>query len=142
LIVANDGCRRRRLRPDLPLPVGGACRAAPAHGARQARAQRRRLDHRNGQLDPGWAKAERSTLGIVGRAISTMIAASGFNDVIRICATTRRDRIGCRLACIGSDFEMELPSPFHPPSMKALYGCGCQKAVRGCDWAKAPPGME
>ncbi len=97
---------------------------------------------RNGRLDPDWAKVERSTLGIVGRAISTMIAASGFNDVIRIFATTRRDRIGYHLAYIGADFDMVLPSPFYPPYMKALYDYGYRKAVAGYDWAKAPPGME
>ena len=39
---------------------------------------------RNGRLDPEWATTERSTMGIAGRAIATMIAASGLNDVIRM----------------------------------------------------------
>ena len=49
---------------------------------------------RNGRLDPEWATTERSTMGIAGRAIATMIAASGFNDVIRMYNTTQRDGIG------------------------------------------------
>ena len=39
---------------------------------------------RNGRLDAEWATTERSTMGIAGRAIATMIAASGLNDVVRM----------------------------------------------------------
>jgi hypothetical protein len=53
---------------------------------------------RNGRLDPEWATTERRTLGIAGRAISTMIAASGLNDVLRIYNTTQRDGIKFNLA--------------------------------------------
>jgi predicted acylesterase/phospholipase RssA len=94
---------------------------------------------RNGRLDPEWATVERRTLGIAGRAISTMIAASGYNDVIRIYNTTQRDGIGYNLAYIGRDFDMELTEPFEPAYMRALYQYAYQKAVRGYDWAKRPP---
>jgi hypothetical protein len=43
---------------------------------------------RNGRLSPDWADTERSTMGIASRAISTMIAASGINDVIRVYNAT------------------------------------------------------
>lgn len=95
---------------------------------------------RNGRLDPEWAAVERRTLGIAGRAISTMITMSGYNDVLRIYATTQRDKVGFNLAYIGSDFDMTLPSPFYPPYMKALYEYGYQRALRGYDWSKVPPG--
>lgn len=94
---------------------------------------------RNGRLDPEWATVERRTLGIAGRAISTMIAASGYNDVIRIYNTTLRDGIGYNLAFIGRDFDMELTEPFESKYMRALYQYGYDKAVRGYDWAKRPP---
>jgi hypothetical protein len=94
---------------------------------------------RNGRLDPEWATVERRTLGIAGRAISTMIASAGYNDVIRIYAITQRDGIDYNLAFIGSDFNQVLPSPFDSAYMRALYDYAFQRARRGYDWAKKPP---
>jgi predicted acylesterase/phospholipase RssA len=94
---------------------------------------------RNSRLDPEWATVERRTMGIAGRAISTMIAASGYNDVMRIYSTTQRDGVGYNLAYIGSDFTMKLPEPFDPGYMRALFDYGYQRARRGYDWAKKPP---
>jgi predicted acylesterase/phospholipase RssA len=53
---------------------------------------------RNARLDPEWPAVERRTLSIAERAITTMIAASGCNDVIRIYNNTLRDDIGYNLA--------------------------------------------
>jgi Patatin-like phospholipase len=94
---------------------------------------------RNGRLDPEWATVERRTVGIASRAISTMIAASGYNDVIRIYNTTQRDGIDYNLAFIGRDFDEELPQPFDPKYMRDLYDYGFQRARRGYDWTKKPP---
>src|SRR4051812_39428240 len=38
---------------------------------------------RNSRLDPDWASVERSLFSITGRAISTMIHYSGYNDILR-----------------------------------------------------------
>ncbi|WP_342627881.1 patatin-like phospholipase family protein [Nguyenibacter vanlangensis] len=94
---------------------------------------------RNGRLDPEWAATERSTLGIAGRAISTMITASGINDVMRLYNTTRRDNIDFNLAYIGPDFDMKLPRPFDQGYMRALFSYGYRRARAGYPWAKAPP---
>jgi hypothetical protein len=94
---------------------------------------------RNGRLDPEWATVERSTLNIAGRAIGTMITASGYNDVLRMYSTTQRDGIGFNLAYIGSDFTQKLPEPFDQGYMRALFDYGYQRARRGYDWSKAPP---
>ena len=94
---------------------------------------------RNGRLDPEWAKVERHTLDIAGRAIDTMIAISGYNDVIRIYAIAQRDGIDYNLAFIGPDFNQTLPSPFDRGYMRALFDYGYQRAVRGYNWAKKPP---
>ena len=94
---------------------------------------------RNGRLDPEYAVVERQTLGIAGRAISTMIAASGFNDVVRIYNTTQRDGIDYNLAFIGRDFNEVLPQPFDAKYMRDLYDYGYQRARRGYDWSKRPP---
>ena len=94
---------------------------------------------RNGRLDPEWAAVERRTLGIAGRAIATMIAIAGYNDVIRIYGITQRDGIDYNLAFIGTDFRQVLASPFDPAYMRALYDYGYQRALHGYDWAKKPP---
>src|SRR5438552_1340532 len=79
---------------------------------------------RNGRLDPEWAAVERRTLGIAGRAISTMITASGYNDILRMYNNTQRDDIEFNLAYIGSDFTKELPAPFDQEYMRALFDYG------------------
>jgi hypothetical protein len=94
---------------------------------------------RNGRLDPEWSMVERRTLGITGRAISTMIAASGYNDVVRMYNNTQRDGVGFNLAFIGADFTEELPAPFDQRFMRALFQYGYERGRRGYDWAKRPP---
>ena len=94
---------------------------------------------RNGRLDPEWATVERSTLSIAGRAINTMIAASGYNDVLRMYNAAQRDGIGFNLAYIGTDFTQKPPSPFDQGYMRALFDYGYKRARRGYDWSKAPP---
>jgi hypothetical protein len=94
---------------------------------------------RNGRLDPEWANVERRTLGIAGRAISTMIAAAGYSDVVKIYYACLRDEVGYNLAYIGREFDMPLPQPFDPAYMKALYDYGYRRAVSGYDWSKKPP---
>jgi hypothetical protein len=94
---------------------------------------------RNARLDPDWAATKRRTFGIAGRAIATMITASGYNDVLRMYNTTKQDDVGFNLAFIGRDFTMTLPSPFDPGYMRALFEYGYQKAVHGYDWKKLPP---
>ena len=78
-------------------------------------------------------------MGIASRAIATMIAASGINDVIRMYNATQRDGIDFNLAYIGSDFTQKLPAPFDQGYMRALFDYGYQRARRGFEWAKRPP---
>jgi Patatin-like phospholipase len=94
---------------------------------------------RNARLDPNWAATKRGTFGIAGRAISTMITASGYNDVLRMYNTTKADDVDFNLAYIGKDFTDVLPSPFDPGYMRALFEYGYQKSVHGYDWKKLPP---
>ena len=94
---------------------------------------------RNGRLDPEWAAVERQTLGIVNRAIIGMIAASGYNDVLRIYAAAERDGVDYNLAFIGPDFMMVRDRPFDPSYMRPLYEHGRQRALRGDAWVKRPP---
>ncbi len=109
--------------------------------ARQPVARAEAYVIRNGRLDPNWAEVRRQMLGIAGRAISTMITASGYNDVVRIYYNTRRDDIGFNLAYIGSDFDRKLPAPFDQGYMRALFDYGFQRGKAGYAWAKTPPYM-
>lgn len=94
---------------------------------------------RSGRLDPEWASVDRRLLSITGRAIATMIHYSGYNDVLRIYATTRRDGVDYNLAYIEPDFTVERRESFDPTYMRALFDYGYQKAVHGYPWHKAPP---
>jgi hypothetical protein len=97
---------------------------------------------RNARLDPDWAATEPRTLSIAGRAISTMLSASGHNDVLRVYFITQRDKVDYNLAYIGRDFTTPHKEEFDPVFMKALYDYGYQQARTGYRWHKTPPGLE
>src|SRR4051812_1059394 len=94
---------------------------------------------RNSRLDPEWTSVDRRTLGIVGRAVTSMIAASGYNDVLRIYAAAERDGVDFNLAFIGRDFTVEYDKPFEQSYMRPLYDYGRQRALLGDAWIKQPP---
>jgi predicted acylesterase/phospholipase RssA len=97
---------------------------------------------RNARLDPDYAASERRTLSIAGRAINTMLAASGHNDVLRTYFITLRDGVGYNLAYIGSDFKAAKTGEFDQAYMNALYQYGYQQAKSGQAWHKTPPTLE
>ena len=103
--------------------------------------ERRAYIIRNARLDPDYAVTERRTISIAGRAVSTMLAASGRNDVLRTYFVTQRDGVDYNLAYIGTDFQMTENGQFEQPYMKALYDYGFQQAKEGHAWHKAPPGL-
>lgn len=96
---------------------------------------------RNARLDPEHAEIERRTLTIAGRAISTMLAASGANDVLRAYFLTKRDGVDYNLAYIGSDFKVPRDHMFDQAYMRALYDYGYQQVIAGRAWHKTPPGL-
>ena len=91
------------------------------------------------RLDPEWASVDRRLLSIVGRAVDTMIHYSGYNDALRIYATSQRDGVDFNLAYIGSDFTVEHNVQFDQAYMRALFDYGFQRARAGYPWSKAPP---
>jgi len=97
---------------------------------------------RNARLDPDYAMAERRTIDIAGRAINTMLAASGHNDVLRTYFVSQRDGVDYNLAYIGSDFTAEKTGEFNQVYMRALYQYGYQQAKAGREWHKTPPGLD
>lgn len=144
--VTLDGKAYQEMHVD-----GGAFAQAFLYPAAVTRERRQRMKRgqsvvpgvayiiRNGRLDPEWASTERRTLGIAGRAIATMIAASGRNDVMHMYNTTLHDGIDFNLAYIGPDFTMKLEQPFDQAYMRALFDYGFQRARRDYEWSKEPP---
>ena len=96
---------------------------------------------RNAPLDPNYAASERRTVSIAGRAIETMLAASGQNDVLRTYFVTQRDGVDYNLAYIGSDFRAAKTGEFDQSYMRALYDYGYQQARAGREWHKLPPAL-
>lgn len=96
---------------------------------------------RNARLDPDHAMIERRTITIASRAINTMLAASGHNDVLRTYFTTRRDGIDYNLAYIGADFVASRDREFDKVYMQALFDYGLRQARQGVAWHKVPPGL-
>ena len=97
---------------------------------------------RNGRLNPDWASVNRRFLTITGRAIATMIHYSGYNDIMRIYATTKRDGVDYNLAYIESDFPATEHEEFDPAYMKALFDYAYARARGGYRWRKVPPILE
>jgi hypothetical protein len=93
----------------------------------------------NGKLDPNYSVSKRQTLSVAGRSISTMLTASGKNDVLRVYFLAKRDGIDYNLAYIGSDFTTTEAGVFEPPYMRALYDYGYRQGANGHPWHKLPP---
>ena len=96
---------------------------------------------RNARLDPEHAEIERRTISIAGRAISTMLQASGYNDVVRAYFLTKRDGLDYHLAYIGTDFKVPRAALFDQAYMRALFDYGYDQAMTGRAWHKSPPGL-
>lgn len=94
---------------------------------------------RNARLDPDYSKAERRTISIAGRAINTMLAASGHNDILRTYFISLRDGVDYNLAYIGADFTLEKKGEFEQAYMQALFQYGYEQAKAGREWHKQPP---
>jgi hypothetical protein len=116
-------------------PIGGLANLPSQQFARQRTA----YVIRNARLDPEWASVDRHLLSIAGRAISTMIHCSGYNDVVRIYFTSRRDGVDYNLAYIGSDFDFPHKESFDRDFMRALFEYGHDMIREGTVWHKAPP---
>ena len=94
---------------------------------------------RNAREDPEWSEVEPRTMSIAGRAISTLIHASGANDLLRIYFVTQRDHVDYNLAFIGSDFSAPRTGEFDKAYMNALFDYAYQQARHGYPWMKVPP---
>jgi hypothetical protein len=71
-----------------------------------------------------------------------MIHYSGYNDILRIYATAKRDGVDYNLAYIEPDFRPGKHEDFDPAYLRALFDYGYAKGSRGSPWHKAPPNLE
>lgn len=68
-----------------------------------------------------------------------MIAAIGYNDVLRIHAAAERDGVDFDLAFIGRDFTVAYDKPFEQSSMRPLFEYGRLRVLHGSAWVTRPP---
>lgn len=94
---------------------------------------------RNARLEPSTGEVGRRTLGIAGRAISTMIGSLGFNDIARMHVAAERDHVDYNLAYIQNDFTTPYTLPFDQAYMRALFEYGQGRMRSGNVWVKVPP---
>ena len=71
-----------------------------------------------------------------------MIHYSGYNDVLRIYATSQRDGVGFNLAFIGSDFMMPHEVPFDQTYMRTLFDYGYQRGRADTRGARHPRSLK
>lgn len=142
--VELDGKKYQELHVD-----GGAIAQLflypPSIDLRTSGAQRERYVYiiRNARLDPDYAESERRTISIAGRAINTMLAASGHNDVFRVYAIARRDGIDYNLEYISRNFDApKKKGEFDQNYMRALYDYGLREGRAGPRWHKVPPALD
>jgi hypothetical protein len=144
--VAVDGQRHQEMHVDggtvaqaflYPSVLGTARREAIRRG--EAVEDVDAYVIRNARLAGNWEAVARRTVDIASRAVATMIAANGMNDLNLMWLAAERDRIGFNLAYIRDDFTTPWPGPFDQPYMRALFDYGFESARRGYDWARQPP---
>jgi hypothetical protein len=109
--------------------------------SRQQQRERRLYTIRNARLDPDWAEVERATFSILGRAVDSLIQTQGVGDLYRIYLSAQRDGIDFNLAYIPNTFTKQLAEPFETAYMRELFAIGRERAVKGYQWAKVPPGF-
>lgn len=96
---------------------------------------------RNARLGGEWQETERGVLPIGGRAISSMIATSGQNDILRLQTNAERDGIDFNLAYIREDFTLPWERPFDREWMRALFDYGRRATLDGRAWTRSHPAL-
>jgi predicted acylesterase/phospholipase RssA len=118
--------------------------AGTADAARLRRAivdrQRRIYVIRNSRPGADFETVDRSTLKIVGRAVSTLISTQGIGDLYQLYVIAQRDHIDYNVSCIPESFTEKLREPFDTGYMNRLYRIGRAAIESGTAWSKYPPG--
>ncbi len=96
---------------------------------------------RNARLGGEWQETERDVLTIAGRAIASMIATSGQNDILRLQSNAERDGIDFNLTYIREDFTLPWARPFDREWMRALFEYGRRRTLEGRAWEGGHPSL-
>ncbi len=96
---------------------------------------------RNGKLGPEPRQIDRKLASIAGRAIATMIKTAAVDDLFRMYAFARRDKVGFKYIDIPEDFEFRATEAFDQEEMGRLFETGYQLAISGDVWETTPPGL-
>ena len=97
---------------------------------------------RNGKLHKKWRAVERSTIPIAQHSLASLMSSVAYGDIYRIYLSTQRDGLNYHLAYIPESFTEEATEPFDREYMTRLFNLGYERARKGYDWSKTPPGFE
>jgi predicted acylesterase/phospholipase RssA len=106
------------------------------------RRQRKLYIIRNSRPGADLETVNRSTMKIVGRAVSTLINTQGIGDLYQLYMIAQRDRIDYNLTYIPESFTEKLLQPFDRDYMNKLYQVGREAMKNGAAWTKYPPGYD
>jgi hypothetical protein len=95
---------------------------------------------RNARPGADFETVDRSTLKIVGRAVSTLISTQGIGDLYQLYLIAQRDGLDYNVTWIPDAFTDKLKEPFEQAYMVKLYGFGREAMKSGKAWSKYPPG--
>jgi hypothetical protein len=95
---------------------------------------------RNSRPGADLETVDRSTLKIVGRAVSTLISTQGIGDLYQLYVITQRDGMDYNVTWIPDSFTEKLREPFDTGYMNRLYRVGRAAIADGTAWSKYPPG--
>ena len=96
---------------------------------------------RNGTLSPEPKRIEAKISSIAPRAISTLIKASSINDLFRLFAFAKRDKLEFNYTAIPDTYEFKGAGLFDSEEMNRLFQTGYKMAKSGESWKKFPPGF-
>lgn len=81
-------------------------------------------------------------VGLIPRAVLSLVKANTLGDLYRIHAVAQRDNVDFNYAFIPDDYVPKEKEPFDPKEMKRLFDLGFNMAASGYEWHKIPPGLE
>ena len=97
---------------------------------------------RNGKLRKKWTTVERSTIPIAMRSLDSLMGSVVLGDMYRIYLATQRDGLNYHLAYIPDSFTEQATEAFDPEFMTKLFNLGYERARKGYEWNRTPPGYD
>ena len=96
---------------------------------------------RNGTLSPEPKHIEAKISSIAPRTISTLVKSSSINDLFRLFAFAKRDKLEFNYTAIPDTYEFKGKGLFDSDEMNRLFQLGYKMGKSDQSWIKAPPGF-